>query len=650
MKFFAGLSTRARKIIGDIIIASALLTLFGLGLLSYFDTRLQDFLVQRGGLPYPNIIVIGMDEAAIEMFNATPDRWPRNIMARAINILNACKYSRPAVIALDILYTGEHGDYDDDLANAARDGGNVVVAASAITGWRQSEINSGKAIYTLTGFERPFDALSQYASYGIVNAIHDDDARIRSTRLFYELDSVVYRSFAYEIYRKYYGLTDYDESWFGNNEKYIIYHGSPGTFMQFSFADIFDDYFIEDFVESGFFEGTVVMIGAFAPGLGDDFYVPGHGSRMYGVEIHANILQTLIDENFIEKAPDFINWLVLIFVIAIALVLANKLEIKRLIAAYIALIGLFVGSLFVIFHFGYVISIVYVLVSFPIIYVYQLLYSYIIESIERRKAQLIAEKHQILVDSINYASVIQRGILPHDNLFEKAFADYSVKWDPRDTVGGDIYWIKNFEKGSLLAVCDCTGHGVPGALLTALVVSSFEEIVNEETCSDTAEILYQLDQKLTRIFEVETKKDKTKVHIKNGCDLAVLFIDKCGEVSISSGNTNVFICDGKEITRVKGQRIYVGEGKIKGREGVKVHTIPANPENKYYIASDGMYDQIGGTHSHSFGYTIFKNLILEHHSETQAAISAKIWDVYEEYRGNHMRLDDFVLVTFRAKS
>jgi len=68
-------------------------------------------------------------------------------------------------------------------------------------------------------------------------------------------------------------------------------------------------------------------------------------------------------------------------------------------------------------------------------------------------------------------------LLPETNKFEQAFADYSVKWEPRDIVSGDIYWIKSFDAGTMLCVCDCTGHGVPGALLTMLVVSAFEDMV-----------------------------------------------------------------------------------------------------------------------------------------------------------------------------
>ena len=135
--------------------------------------------------------------------------------------------------------------------------------------------------------------------------------------------------------------------------------------------------------------------------------------------------------------------------------------------------------------------------------------------------------------------------------------------------------------------------------------------------------------------------------IKNGCDIAALFIANDGSVSISSAHTNVFVCNGKEARRIKGQRFFVGEGNIESKDDVKTIHIPANPDNKFYIASDGLFDQPGGKLSRPFGYKAFEKIILENHAEKQRVISAKIWAAYEKYRGEEPRVDDFELVTFK---
>ena len=252
----------------------------------------------------------------------------------------------------------------------------------------------------------------------------------------------------------------------------------------------------------------------------------------------------------------------------------------------------------------------------------------------------LAERLRTINESIEYASVIQRSLLPKKTMF-KAFSDYSVKWRPRDVVSGDVYWIKTFDAGTVLCVCDCTGHGAPGALLTMLVLSAFEDMVNENNCEDTAQIIWNLEQKLISSFTANEERTK------NGCDLAVMFIAKDKSVKFSSCNTNVFICDGKEVEQIKGQHIFVGEGNIKNKAEIDIINIPANADKKFYIASDGLYEQPGGEHERRYGYKEFKQIILENHNQSQDFISDKVWEAYESYRGGFRRVDDFQLISFK---
>lgn len=264
-------------------------------------------------------------------------------------------------------------------------------------------------------------------------------------------------------------------------------------------------------------------------------------------------------------------------------------------------------------------------------------------NIEKARVEAASEA---MFSGINYASSIQRNILPPNSVLSEAFSDYSVIWKPRDIVGGDIYWLKNFEKGSLLCVCDCTGHGTPGALLTMLVTSTFDTMVTEENCRDTAQVIYMLDKRLSGVLNAEASSARGSV--REGCDLAVLFIDKNGSVSISSGHTHVFVCDGKAVTQVKGQNLYIGEGSLKGKDEVKVTTLPANNDNKFYVASDGLYDQGGGENDVPFGYKNVNRLILGCHNESMSFIAGKIWENFELHRGTALRLDDFQLIAFKV--
>ena len=252
------------------------------------------------------------------------------------------------------------------------------------------------------------------------------------------------------------------------------------------------------------------------------------------------------------------------------------------------------------------------------------------------------KERELKISGIIYASKIQKSILPSNSIFNEAFSDYSIIWKPKDIVGGDIYWIKNFNGGTILCVCDCTGHGTHGALLTMLVMSIFKTAVDDSNYNDPAAIIWDLDKRLAATLGVDNGSS-----IKEGCDLAVASIASDGTVRISSGNINVYSCDGDKVTRYRGQKLWVGDGMIKSKNDIKLITIPADHRNKFYIASDGLYEQIGGPEQIPFGYDSMEKLILENHNEKQSVISDKIWTAFEEYRGSNTQRDDFMLISFR---
>jgi serine phosphatase RsbU (regulator of sigma subunit) len=267
-------------------------------------------------------------------------------------------------------------------------------------------------------------------------------------------------------------------------------------------------------------------------------------------------------------------------------------------------------------------------------------------SVATQKTREAEEATETIIQGINYASKIQRDLLPRNHAFDKAFQDYSIIWKPRDIVGGDIFWLKNFEQGTILCVCDCTGHGTSGAMLTMLVISALEASVWPDNCNDPADIIWQIEQKLVINFSVNSG-ERNLGEIQDGCDMAVLFIARDGSVSVSSGHISVFVCDGKEVRQVKGQKIAVGEGKIKSKDEINVTRIEANQDNTFYIGSDGMFDQPGGPLSIPFGYKTFNQIIMENHNEKLSVLSDKIWDAFEKYRGDEMRVDDIQLISFK---
>lgn len=273
-------------------------------------------------------------------------------------------------------------------------------------------------------------------------------------------------------------------------------------------------------------------------------------------------------------------------------------------------------------------------------------------ALESRLAKSRAEAaHAAVMSGIKYASKIQNNLRPSKEQFAESFADFSVIWEPRDIVGGDIYWMKNFDGETVLCVCDCTGHGTPGSLLTMLVVSALDTLVNEATFHNPAEIMWRLDHRLADILNVymPSREDKCILDINDGCDLAILRIARDGTVSFASSNIHVFICNGLEVQQIKGQKLRIGDGVLTEKSDVHVIDIPPDSDNAFYIASDGLYDQVGGQDSRPFGYAAMKDIILKYHGEKQKIVSGKIWEAFEAYRGAQQRRDDVQLITFKLK-
>lgn len=267
------------------------------------------------------------------------------------------------------------------------------------------------------------------------------------------------------------------------------------------------------------------------------------------------------------------------------------------------------------------------------------------------QAALLMEHHQTILESLEYAKKIQRNLLPDKRSCKGRLSEFDLIWSPKDAVGGDLYWMKHFSGGTLLCVCDCTGHGVPGAMLTMLVATALDAIVDESNYRDPAEIMWQLERKLVSVLNAQKEsggKQNRISDISDGADLALLSVGKDNEVVFSSGNTHVFVCNGADVTDFKGQRLHIGTGALASKEQIKSVSIPADQRNRFYVASDGYFDQIGGEKRLPFGYRPLKQMILERHAAPMDAVIQALWTAFEAHRGTEPRRDDVELLGFRA--
>jgi adenylate cyclase len=204
-----------------------------LALLFYFHSwetleyRAQDALYQKPGIINPEIVVFGIDEAALAMFGPY-NQWSRSVMAEAIAILNTYEDEKPAVIAVDIMYTepGRDQEADDALVRACAEGGNVVMAASVSVGYDYENLSLNLVI---TDYVKPFPDLEPYVHYGLINSATDPDGVIRQALLRQTFKGERLYSFPVEIARQYTGhIVPFAQE---NSGAYINFTGLPGDFM-----------------------------------------------------------------------------------------------------------------------------------------------------------------------------------------------------------------------------------------------------------------------------------------------------------------------------------------------------------------------------------------------------------------------------------
>jgi len=398
--------TKHKKLIGGLLVSLLLFLGFYFNVLQYFEFKAQDALYQRPiQLSAPDVYVLGIDEQSFARFGRMQN-WSRNIMAEAVNILNADEDYRPAVVAIDILFAHESGEpeADDNLAQAAKNAGNVVVVSSVVT-TLDDNLNM-----VIDQIETPYEPLSEYAVQGLANSITDSDGVIRNATLKAPYEGGFLDGFPYAVYKAFtYAPLDFAEN---NDTAYIAYSGRPRNYYAGSFADIFD----EDF-EPEFFADAIVLIGPYAPGMMDSYYTPVSATQqMYGVEIHANVIQMLLDENFKVYMPEWVNWLVFFAVVAMALFLGERTDIRVFLGAVILFCAAYIFAALWLYGAGYVSMLVYPIVTMLVLYGYHLIYGYVLERLEKQELKRAFKKY---VDPKLVDKLMKTGEANSDKVGEK---------------------------------------------------------------------------------------------------------------------------------------------------------------------------------------------------------------------------------------
>ncbi|GAB5540111.1 MAG: hypothetical protein Salg2KO_22140 [Salibacteraceae bacterium] len=267
------------------------------------------------------------------------------------------------------------------------------------------------------------------------------------------------------------------------------------------------------------------------------------------------------------------------------------------------------------------------------------------EEIEKQSEQ-IAELYEQVKDSILYAKRIQEAILPSRDEIASALKNSMVLFRPKDIVSGDFYWFSQKGDMSIFAAADCTGHGVPGALMSMIGSSLLNEIVNEKGITEPAEILLALKHGV--INALNKQASTTGEQTKDGMDIAILTIpEKGNKIQYAGANNPLWMIRDGEIIETRGDRQPVGFFGDNLNTPYTNHEVEVKKDDVVYIFSDGYADQFGGPRGKKFKYSQFKTLLTSITSKPMEEQRAILNDRIEEWMGEEEQIDDILVVGVR---
>ena len=260
---------------------------------------------------------------------------------------------------------------------------------------------------------------------------------------------------------------------------------------------------------------------------------------------------------------------------------------------------------------------------------------------ERKMIELeIQNKNKKITESINYAKRIQNAILPNNRVISKALPDSFILYKPRDVVSGDFPWFVQMKDEIFIAAVDCTGHGVPGALLSLIGYFLLNDIVRSRKITEPGKILDMLDEGVTTTLRQD--EDATT---KDGMDIALCKINLAKrEVEYAGAHRPLYVMKNSVMNEVKGNKFPIGGGIFKNQTNFTNTKIKLEKGDSIYFSSDGFPDQFGGEEGRKFGPRRVREIIEQIHTSSMSSAMNTFDQQWEAWRGNTKQTDDVLLI------
>lgn len=257
------------------------------------------------------------------------------------------------------------------------------------------------------------------------------------------------------------------------------------------------------------------------------------------------------------------------------------------------------------------------------------------------KNLIIEEKQKEIIDSINYAKRIQYSLLAHHDFLNTYIPNHFIYFNPKDIVSGDFYWATKKDTKFYFAVCDSTGHGVPGAFMSLLNIGYLSEAINEKGIEKPNEVFNYVRQRLIDNVSKDGQKD--------GFDGILICMesslreeDRRMKITYAAANNKPFLISNGNIVELTSDRMPVGMGERK--EDFNLYTIETEQGDMLYLYTDGYADQFGGEKGKKFKYKTLNELIFTIHSKPLIEQQELLKNTFENWRGDLEQVDDVCVV------
>ena len=266
-------------------------------------------------------------------------------------------------------------------------------------------------------------------------------------------------------------------------------------------------------------------------------------------------------------------------------------------------------------------------------------------------AESQAEKNRQVMQSIEYASVIQHAMLRASReALSNTLPDAALVWEPRDVVGGDFYHFAAYPDGWFGAIADCTGHGVPGAFMTLLALSSLSQALEKIGPRDPSALLAAVNRNVKGLLS-QIVGDGDAPKSNDGLDAAFFWFDASSRTLLFAGARvamHVLRPDAEKLDTVAGDRMGVGYVDSLADYAWKLHTIDVPHGSLLFVSTDGLTDQIGGPRKIAFGKRRAADLILAQREHAPVPICETVLNAFADWQGSQSRRDDVTLFFARV--